>query len=300
MNGISFFDILVIVILCVFTIRGGLRGMMSQVVSLLSIGIAWFVAARQSALVAPHISVQEPWNRVAAMLLLFVGTWLGVWVLYRFVASAFKTMKLKDFDRQMGALLGFVKGLLLCLLITFFAVSMNWSRDAVYQSKSGYYLTHILNQTQAVIPNDIWANIQEKLQKYGFTYREPTADYGGEDQEAESGLQAAAQKLKEGIKMAQDVGQTINAINAISSSLPLSASATEVPMPPATPVPIFNPPDNAFSNTANVTQPDAAPRPSRAAVPFGGSSTSEAGGVPRQTIGSHRAWSQAIRDSEQR
>ena len=290
MDGITFFDILVIAILCILTIRGGLRGMMSQIVSLASIVIAWFVAASQSAHVAPLISIDEPWNRVVAMLCLFVGTWIGVWFLYRFIAGMFKTVRLRAFDRQMGALFGFIKGFALCLLITFFGISMDWSRDSVYQSKSGYYLTHALNRIQAVVPEDIWSHVQERLQQYGFSLREPLGDYGWYDTGAGDFLGNL-----ENLEVLDNALQTGQGMFDSLSAMATGQGLLDVPPSPSMPVNIFA--SHPSHETPHVELPRPALTPVRAAMPFDGESSSSTNEAA-SSISSHRAWSQAIRDSE--
>jgi hypothetical protein len=59
------------------------------------------------------------------MLALYLATSLAVWLLFRLVAGIIDKVKLKDFDRQVGALIGVAKGVLLCLVITFFARGTN-------------------------------------------------------------------------------------------------------------------------------------------------------------------------------
>lgn len=166
MNGISVYDIIILAVLALLTIRGGIRGAAMQLASLASLILSWIVAVQFSRLLAPKIGLEEPWNRVVAMLVLFVGTYLAVWIAFRFVSGMISAVKLKEFDRQMGALIGFTKGVIVCMIITFFAVSMDWSRAAVYESKSGYYLTQAVEKAKAVIPEDIATHIKEKLKKY--------------------------------------------------------------------------------------------------------------------------------------
>ncbi|MGB1707347.1 MAG: CvpA family protein, partial [Rubripirellula sp.] len=57
------------------------------------------------------------------------------------VRGSIDRMKLKEFDRQIGALFGLAKGALYCTLITLFAVTLSGERirEAVVQSKSGNY-----------------------------------------------------------------------------------------------------------------------------------------------------------------
>ena len=47
------------------------------------------------------------------MLMIYAGASLAIWMMYRVVGGAIDRVKLNEFDRQMGALVGFAKGVLL-------------------------------------------------------------------------------------------------------------------------------------------------------------------------------------------
>jgi membrane protein required for colicin V production len=66
-------------------------------------------------------------------------------------------LRLKEFDRQIGALFGFTKGILLCVIITLFAVALlgDTQRKAIVRSRSGYYIAHLLDRSQLVMPREI-------------------------------------------------------------------------------------------------------------------------------------------------
>ena len=58
------------------------------------------------------------------MLILYVGTSLVIWVIFNVMSSMIDGLKLADFDKQLGGVFGLVKGLVLCSVITLFAVSL--------------------------------------------------------------------------------------------------------------------------------------------------------------------------------
>ena len=151
----NLFDLIVLAVLVLLTLRGGMKGMVSQIVSVGSYFVCWIVASRFAFLVAPSIPAQEPWNRIGAMFLLFVGTMIAIRFLHRRLEKKLETLHIKEFDRQMGALFGFLKGLLVCMVITFFAVMLTEkSRQSVFQSFSGKYITFLITKTGAFIPDD--------------------------------------------------------------------------------------------------------------------------------------------------
>lgn len=160
------YDIVMLVVLVACTVFGAWKGLAWQVASLSSIVVSYLVALNFSDELAPHISAQAPWNRFIAMLVLYVGTSLLIWLGFRVVASAIDRVKLKEFDRQLGALVGAAKGGLLCLAITFFAVTLSTAaRGAVLQSRSGYYIAVLIDKADPVIPVEFKEVVQPYLDR---------------------------------------------------------------------------------------------------------------------------------------
>jgi membrane protein required for colicin V production len=147
------YDILMLVVLVGCTLFGLWKGMAWQLASLASLIVSYMVALKFSDALAPHISDEAPWNRFLAMLILYVVTSLAIWMAFRVVAGIIDKVKLKEFDRQLGAIFGAAKGLALCLIITFFAVSLSESlRAKVQSSQSGHYIARLLDRAGPLIP----------------------------------------------------------------------------------------------------------------------------------------------------
>jgi len=118
--------------------------------------LSTFVAVRFGKSIAPFFGEHEPWNRWIAMLVLFVATALAIWLVFRLVAGIIDRVRLKEFDRQIGALFGLVKGVLLCVLITFFVVMLSESgRQTVLGSRSGRYIAMLIKNATPVLPEEI-------------------------------------------------------------------------------------------------------------------------------------------------
>ena len=60
-----------------------------------------------------------PLNRFIAMFIIYLVCALVIWGIFRLVSGFIDRLKLKEFDRQMGAVVGLIKGGLLCIAITF-------------------------------------------------------------------------------------------------------------------------------------------------------------------------------------
>lgn len=151
------YDLLMLIVLIAAVVWGAWKGFAWQIASLASLVASYFVALTFRQQVAQFINATPPWNMFLAMLILFLGTSLVVWVGFNLVAELIEKVKLKEFDRQVGALFGLAKGVLLCVLITLFAVTLlsEPQRQAICTSRSGYYIAILLDHADGLIPGEL-------------------------------------------------------------------------------------------------------------------------------------------------
>lgn len=164
----SLYDIVMLVVFGGAIWFGWWKGLAWQIASVAAIVVSYFVSYRFRDQLAAYISAEEPWNRIAAMLILFLGSSLIIWTIYASVSKSLKKMELKGFDRQAGALLGAIKGALLCMIITMFAVSLMGAKahDAIHNSKSGYYVVRGISQVAAIVPNELKPYVIPHVEKF--------------------------------------------------------------------------------------------------------------------------------------
>jgi membrane protein required for colicin V production len=162
------YDIVVLVVMLGAILFGAWKGMAWQLASLASLILSGFVAVHFSAPAAPYFSVQEPWNRFLAMFVLYLLTSLGIWILFRFIRGIIERVKLQEFDRQMGALIGLLKGILLCIVITFFAVTLfdESTRQLVLKSTSGKAIAQLTRHAVPVLPEDVRTNFGKYIDDF--------------------------------------------------------------------------------------------------------------------------------------
>lgn len=151
------YDILMLIVLGLAVVWGAWKGLAWQIASIASIGLSYFVALHFRLPLARVINASPPWNIFLAMLILFLGTGMIVWVGFNLISEVIERVKLKEFDRQLGALFGAAKGVLLCVLITLFSVALlgDIQRQAICTSKSGYYIAVLLDRADVVIPREL-------------------------------------------------------------------------------------------------------------------------------------------------
>ncbi len=168
--AVDIYDAVMLAVLIAATILGAWKGMAWQITSLAAIVVSGMVAIHFSGPLAPFFSDREPWNRFIAMFVLYLLTSFTIWVLFRFVARFIDRVKLKEFDRQMGALFGLAKGILFCVVITFFAVTLSENlRQTVLGSFSGRAIAVLIKNATPVLPEevtDVLGKYIEKLDRH--------------------------------------------------------------------------------------------------------------------------------------
>ena len=176
------YDILMIAVLVCATLFGAWKGLAWQVASLAAIVASYYVAFNFRDRVAEQIHTTPPWNIFIAMLLLYVGTSFVIWVIFRLVSRFIDRVKLKEFDRQIGALFGLGKGVLLCVIITLFAVTLlgDEQRQTIIHSKSGYYIAVLLDKADRVLPREVQDVLHPYIHELDEQIRHPHQENAAE------------------------------------------------------------------------------------------------------------------------
>jgi membrane protein required for colicin V production len=161
------YDIIMLAVVGVAALLGYRKGLAWQAASLGSIVVSYLVAFRFHRQLAPHIGLADPWNNFAAMLVLYLATSLAIWFLFRLVRSFLERARLREFDQQLGALFGALKGGLLCVVITLVVVNTvggGW-RASVADSRSGYFVARLVTRCRRLIPPDVLASVAPLLDR---------------------------------------------------------------------------------------------------------------------------------------
>lgn len=174
------YDIIMLVILVGTALFGAIKGFAWQLASIASIVVSYMVAFNFRHQLSQSIHADPPWNRFLAMLILFIGTSLVIWVAFRMVSNTIDRLRLKEFDRQIGALFGLAKGGLYCILVTLFGVTLfgETAREKIVASKSGRYIASVLDRSEALIPEEIHEVVGPYLDRFDKKFK--SRDGGGD------------------------------------------------------------------------------------------------------------------------
>ena len=123
------FDLFVLVVLALATFWGGMRGIVSQVTSILSWLASAYIATHYYFIVAKFMNTSYAHYKPLAMIVTFIVSALLIRIASGVVKNMISLAGLKEFDRQMGAALGIIE-----------------------KSKSGPYLTAFISQIQRRLP----------------------------------------------------------------------------------------------------------------------------------------------------
>lgn len=191
------YDLVMIGLLAVTALLGYFKGMVWQLAWIAGIVASSFVALRFAPQFAHLFGQQEPWNRFLAMLALYVGTSLAVWILFRLVSGFINAIHLSAFDHQLGLLLGLAKGALLCIVVTFFAVTLAPDyRHQIVASRSGRFVAELIVRADSYLPKEIHDTVEPFVDQFERQFAQPgVGQNGGPD--AAFGL-AAGQVLAPG------------------------------------------------------------------------------------------------------
>jgi len=151
------YDILMLAVIVLAIAFGAWKGLAWQIASMAAIVLSYLVALNFREPVAQLIGAKPPWNIFLAMLILYVVTSLAVWLSFRIVRDFIDRVKLKEFDRHTGAVLGAAKGVILCVIITLFAVTLlgEEQKRAVCNSRSGYYISLLIEKVHVAMPSEV-------------------------------------------------------------------------------------------------------------------------------------------------
>jgi membrane protein required for colicin V production len=174
--AIEGYDLVMLGILAAAAVLGYFKGIVWQIAWIAGIAVSTFVALRFAGPLAPFFGQQAPWNRLIAMLALYVGTSLAVWLVFRVVSGAINAVHLSAFDHQLGLLFGLAKGALLCVVITFFAVTLAPAyRDQIVGSRSGRFVAELIVRADELLPPQIAEPVQPFVRQFEDQFKQPAA-----------------------------------------------------------------------------------------------------------------------------
>ena len=260
------YDLVMIGILAVASVLGYFKGMVWQLAWIAGIFASSFVAFRYGTPLASFFGQQAPWTRLAAMLALYAATSIAVWLIFRVISGAINAVHLSAFDHQMGLLLGMAKGVLLCVVVTFFAVTLAPAyREQIVASQSGRLVAELIVRADVYLPRDVHETVDPFVKQFESELQKPIGAPGASaaQQPNLAGGQSPLRTMWEGVSSAAAWAGTEQGGQQAGGALPVGSSwfvpRASQPAQPATSPPV-QPPTPARSTGSAFSQP-APPQP---------------------------------------
>ena len=150
------YDIIILVILVYATIKGAVKGIVWQLATISALVGCFLFAETGSTKIASSIPVQAPLNKWIAMAILYIGLSFVCFYLAKQLKGLIEKAKFQEYDRHLGGILGFLKGVLFSMVLTFFLVTLSASmREMILQTKSGHYAALIMDRLHPVMPEEL-------------------------------------------------------------------------------------------------------------------------------------------------
>ena len=97
------YDIIMLIVLIGAMLFGAVKGFAWQLASIASIFLSYIVAYRFREPFSQSIQADPPWNRFLAMLILYIGTALIIWVVFRMISGTIDRLKLRTRNSKRSA-----------------------------------------------------------------------------------------------------------------------------------------------------------------------------------------------------
>ncbi|KAB1440283.1 CvpA family protein [Pseudodesulfovibrio senegalensis] len=161
----NFLDITLIIITVIFLARGFFRGLVKEIISLVSIGLAYFMASRYHEVLSPHLKVylsSETTIRALSYVLIFFGVLLICWVLAKIIRQFLELALLGWLDRSAGAVFGAAEGALLCLLLLLLLQSFMPDAQFLRDSQIVPHVQPAVDKLADFTPSDVRSTLRGK------------------------------------------------------------------------------------------------------------------------------------------
>ena len=134
----NYFDLVLLVILALFLLRGIMNGVLAEFSGLLGLfGGLWYANYAYKDL-APHLAkaIQHPaWRDLAAYGLVFVSVLIATALLVHALSKVLSLTVLPSLDKSLGAALGLARGMVICsvslVLLRHFLPDMHFFKDSL-------------------------------------------------------------------------------------------------------------------------------------------------------------------------
>lgn len=183
MNPYQIVDLVVLAVLLYCAVKGASRGLMSQLAWVVALLLCFKFSGSLAPAIEPMIAVEPPLKQWIAMLVIYVGLCGVTFVASGMLSSWMEKARIIDFDKHLGGILGFVKGVVICMTAMYFLITMSPSlRAIVSKTYSGYAAAVILNNSQFIlklVPEHAIPTVQHVIDQFNQHLQPPDNELSG-------------------------------------------------------------------------------------------------------------------------
>ncbi len=151
-GGVTMYDGVMALVVFFAMVHGYWKGATWQIAPIMSLVLGYMIAMPMS-VTSAHYFGDPPQNRLYALVTIYIGVSLIVYLLVRSFRAGIEKAKLTEFDKHIGALLGLLKGLLLTLATTVILLIYSpVARDQILKSESSTIAAKIINAVYPILP----------------------------------------------------------------------------------------------------------------------------------------------------
>jgi membrane protein required for colicin V production len=160
-------DLIAVLVILGSMFLGAWKGLAWQVAGLLSLLAGFVIALPFSAPVAPLFGATAPLNRFIAVAVLYVVVSLAIYVAAFWYREVIQKWQLDNWDRHLGGVLGAFKGVLFCLVLSFFALTLIPKlQDPILSTKTGKVMAYTIHELHPVWPPGVHAIIHPYIEHF--------------------------------------------------------------------------------------------------------------------------------------
>jgi uncharacterized membrane protein required for colicin V production len=158
------YDVLAVGVLIFAVIRGAAKGIVWQLATIAALVLCFAFSGTLSLAIAPYITVKPPLNRWVAMFGLYVFFSFLSFAAARRLKSWIEKAQFVEYDRHLGSVFGFVKGVVFVLVMTFFGVTLTQqmpeTRTSIFHSQTGRISAILMDRLHPVMPTELHAVLE--------------------------------------------------------------------------------------------------------------------------------------------
>ncbi len=164
-------DIIVGIVIILMALKGFIRGLIKEILFFVAMFLAFFCSTTFWTILNPYLKTHftSPiMSQIISYAAIFIATFIAVFVIGTLIRKGIQITILAWVDRFGGAIVGFLKGAIICGLILIL-ISFFWPNIVSKRSRVALYVMEFTNKLSVFIPKNLKKEFEKEkdhLKKY--------------------------------------------------------------------------------------------------------------------------------------